>query len=167
MQDTSETHICSDKNFQNWLRVAIAVRIAKNGIQKYVFSIIEKFHRDALKQILSSEYVKDEALCSFCTTESLTGSKTKRCPNNICEKLKTKIVCSHTYGNPSWKNTRVERWYCSPWEIAKCYMPYGYLPADSEKETDLNGILNVMINHLEFRKSGVDMDSCKKVKVVI
>ncbi|XP_053396718.1 uncharacterized protein LOC123543648 [Mercenaria mercenaria] len=173
MTDCSEK--LKEKDFQNWLKAALAVSIAKKGIEPYVSNIITEFHQNALEDILSSKEFKDEALCTACTNNSLlpTTNKAKhnkgqdtlpKCQKHVCDRLRTKIVISHAYQDPSWRNNRVEKWCHCPWEIAKCYMPPdGYKTASSGSDTDLNGILSVMMNHLEFTN---DKDECQKARDV-
>ena len=155
-----------DKDFQNWLKAALGINIVKKGIESYVSSVIETFHMESLKDILSVEEIDETALCCSCTNEILR-SKSKVCPKRICHRLKQKISQAHLHDNPSWKNTQVENWCKFSWEIAKCYMPPdGYRKVGSASETDLNGILSVMMNHMGFMdSSGVKEDICKKVSL--
>jgi hypothetical protein len=99
-------------------------------------------------------------------TCSLHGHKFihRPCPKGICDKVRDKIRKHHKYFFPSWNNTSVERWCDNPWELAKCYMPPdGYIGVDSASETDLNGILSVMLNHTEFTGK-VEEEDCKEVR---
>ncbi|XP_052284776.1 uncharacterized protein LOC127881122 [Dreissena polymorpha] len=69
----------------------------------------------------------------------------------ICDQVKQKIISFHRFYNPSWRNTKAERWATEPWEIGKCYLPPdGYKGVSVVQESDLNGILSLMLNCTHF-----------------
>ena len=166
-----------DKNFQNWIKASLVISFVKEGITKCVGTRIDQWHDEEL-------YPDDRGdPCTNCTTENVLPCRTrgvcsmskgrlcrfhssdekkfKSC--SYCKGVKGFIVKRHKRGFPSWSNTRAERWSKYPWEIAKCYMPPNvYAHADTVNETDLNGILSVIINHKSFR--GVfDLSKCEDV----
>ncbi|XP_045163497.2 uncharacterized protein LOC123527868 [Mercenaria mercenaria] len=161
-----------DQRFQNWIKASYAGNVAKEGLEDIVFNIILKFHQNILAGILTEQQVRNDTTCSECLTENILPCPTRNicvnqsgicsfhnnerkkyriCPNGICDKLREEIKKSHKYRNPSWKNTRAEEWCVNSWEIGKCYLPReGYLAVTKVTEMDLNGLLNVMINHQAF-----------------
>ena len=45
-----------------------------------------------------------------------------------------------------WTNTDATKWTSDYWELAKCYLPYGYDATRNETEADLSGLLSLIIN---------------------
>lgn len=176
----------SDKRFQNWIKASYAGNIAKEGVAGIVLDKIKKFHRDVLAEVLAEEKLDDGARCSVCKTENILKCPTRgvceirsgvcsyhnckeneyrECPNRICDRLRIIIRKSHRFRNPSLKNTFADLWCTHPLEIAKCYLPReGYLGVKDISEMDLNGILNIMINHLAFKEI-VDHKLCLTVSI--
>ncbi|XP_045163498.2 uncharacterized protein LOC123527869 [Mercenaria mercenaria] len=170
-----------DQRFQNWIKASYAGNVAKEGLEDIVFNIIEKFHQNILAGILTEQQVRNGTTCSECSTGNILPCPTRDicanqsglcsfhnnehkkyriCPKGICDKLREEIKKSHKYRNPSWRNTRAEKWCVNPWEIGKCFLPReGYLAVTKVTEMDLNGLLNVMINHQAF-DAIVDQNSC-------
>jgi hypothetical protein len=72
---------------------------------------------------------------------------------------------AHRYNNPSWKNTDARQWSDTPWQIAKCFMSSeGYGSSLSAAETDLNGIISVIINCKRFdSKVRADLSNNKNI----
>ncbi|XP_053379067.1 uncharacterized protein LOC128548413 [Mercenaria mercenaria] len=176
-----------DKGFQNWIKANLALNITKDGIEDVVLTEINTFHQDTLNDILSPEQILNNDLCRQCKNENILPCPTRGicivktglcsfhytqqkwyrpCPKHICDRLREKIKQCHKYNFPSWKNTKAEDWCQNPWELAKCYLPPdGYLGVTSIAETDINGIVSVIMNHSAF-KNKVIMRSCDQVREV-
>jgi hypothetical protein len=87
-----------------------------------------------------------------------------RAQNGVCDKIRDRIITDHRHSNPSWKNTRAELWNTSYWEYAKCFMPLeGYSEQNTFSETDLNGIISILLNQNDFVNE-VNDSICEKVK---
>ncbi|XP_053384127.1 uncharacterized protein LOC123537283 isoform X2 [Mercenaria mercenaria] len=160
----------TNKNFHYWIKGNVALNLAKEGIGHIINNRIETFHTVILQEVLGSQ---NGNLCNECQTENVLPCPTsgvctgrpgscsyhctkekmfRPCPKNQCDKIKEKIRKSHRFNKPSWKNTRAELWGIYSWEIAKCYMPPdGYLMVTTIGETDLNGILGIIANHVGFK----------------
>lgn len=155
-----------ETDFHNWLKIVLGIHFTKLTILSLVTSVIKVFHSDALTEVFGSDDVGEEQICAQCLRDNIVNpnSKTfKKCSKNVCHQLAQQIRNNHEYSIPSWKNSRPARWCQCPWELAKCFMPRdGYLSANTAEETDLNGILSVMINHKAFRKT-FPLDVCRKV----
>ncbi|XP_045195951.2 uncharacterized protein LOC123551241 [Mercenaria mercenaria] len=182
-------HKVTEGNFQNWLKASLVISFVKEGISNCVSRKIDQCHEKILKETyLLGQYDRGQ-ICTECSTENVLPCTTKRmcifnkvrqcqfhnsiekkhktCPKGICNKIKDQIKKLHKCKIPSWSNTRAERWCQHPWEIAKCFMPpNAYLHANSVSETDLNGILSVVINHKEFRDISTECD-CEKVRELV
>ncbi|XP_053384352.1 uncharacterized protein LOC123536708 [Mercenaria mercenaria] len=164
-----------DKQFQNWLKVALSVSIARKGVMEFVMNSIVKFHNDVLKDILTTEQIQSKMYCTTCTTDNIVPvqnwSHFRRknlpsCPNHICDKLREKIFLYHAHDTPSWKNTCATRWCDSAWEVAKCFLPPdGYMTTDAIENTDLNGILSIILNFMPL-KTTFDENSCEQARDV-
>ncbi|XP_053379069.1 uncharacterized protein LOC123526599 isoform X2 [Mercenaria mercenaria] len=176
-----------DKGFQNWIKANLALSITKEGTEDCVLNEINTFHQDTLNDILSPEQILNNDLCRLCKNENILPCPTRGicivktglcsfhytqqkwyrpCPKHICDRLREKIRQCHKYNFPSWKNTKAEDWCQNPWELAKCYLPPdGYLGVRSIAETDINGIISVVMNHSAY-KNKVDMRHCQEVREV-
>ncbi|XP_053396717.1 uncharacterized protein LOC123543647 [Mercenaria mercenaria] len=177
----------ADKNFQHWLKANLAINITKKGVEECVENEMIKFHSDAMNNIRSPAQSLKGELCSDCLTENVLPCSTKsvcdkrkgncsfhhspelspkRCPKQICDRLREKIRRSHEHNAPSWRNTQANRWCDNPWEIAKCYMPPdGYTAADTPADTDLNGILSIIMNHSALVSIFDQLDTLKAREV--
>lgn len=179
----------SDRNFHNWMKANLAIRFTREGIRDRVFSTINLFSEKIIRNVRTKEQNESGFVCSLCTTENVLYCKTKRicaptkwghcqfhcsevkqfreCPNGICTALREEIKAFHKNKIPSWSNTRAERWCIYPWEMAKCYMPPdAYFGKDTIDDTDLNGLLSVIINHKDF-KDAFDEDICLRVRTTV
>ncbi|XP_045162331.2 uncharacterized protein LOC123527113 [Mercenaria mercenaria] len=158
------THI-SDNKFNNWIKAGLAILITKEGVQPFVEDEIHNFQINCLRDIRQWNNLQEGETCTVCSMKDLM-SKNYRCPNNICNNFKDKIQQAHQYQGPSFKNTDVSEWCTNPWEVAKCYMPRdGYKEVKSAAKTDFNGIMNVVINHLEV-SSKISLQAFEKGREV-
>ncbi|XP_053378894.1 uncharacterized protein LOC128548359 [Mercenaria mercenaria] len=162
------------KGFQNWLRGALAVLFAKQGLQSFVIDELTQFQRDVLTSIFKNKNLPIGTTCTNCTTENVLYCPTQNfctkgqkcnmhdpsvadktpqpCSNNICHDVKDAIRHEHRYKGPSWKNTNAKGWCTDVIEIAKCYMPPdGYTNVTTITDTDFNGILAVILNNKRFK----------------
>jgi hypothetical protein len=58
-------------------------------------------------------------------------------------------VYAHAENNPIWQNTDPSKWFSDHWELAKCYLgTTGYQNRCSAFETDVTGLLTIVINDL-------------------
>ncbi|XP_045212363.2 uncharacterized protein LOC123563570 [Mercenaria mercenaria] len=175
----------ADPMFINWIKARIASNTVKECIEVIVDKEINIFLRDVLNAIATKQQIENDDLCYECTLENVLPCRTNNfcevrqgrcfshnskeknfqpCPKNICNRIQEKIRQSHRFNKPSWRNTDAQEWCKNPWEIAKCFMPPdGYFDKTSVGETDLNGILSVMLNHSGF-KNIIDKDICIKVR---
>ncbi|XP_052766385.1 uncharacterized protein LOC128207479 isoform X2 [Mya arenaria] len=78
----------------------------------------------------------------------------------------------HRSNGPSWKNTNANDWCSNPREVAKCFLPPdGYLNVQTADDTDINGIINLIINCKFFDNYFTDdlarpQNICTKVRDV-
>ncbi|KAH3749670.1 uncharacterized protein LOC127847199 isoform X1 [Dreissena polymorpha] len=98
--------------------------------------------------------------CSFHSKQ-----KFKQCVNGVCQTVRNAIAQLHRHTNPSWCNTDATQWLTESWEVAKCFLPpKGYDDKDSADKTDINGIINLIINCRQFDNE-IDDDLCKQENV--
>ena len=163
---TTITKTIADPDFVNWVKAGLVLQFTKEGIEDLVSSVTTQF----IQTITASLPVG--TTCTACSTENvlpcptsrLCGKickyhktiKPKHCPS--CEKFRNEVFRTHRFkdkngfGGPSWANTDATQWSTNPWELAKCYMARdGYRHVTSVKETDLSGLLSVIINHTDFQ----------------
>ncbi|XP_053378903.1 uncharacterized protein LOC123526359 isoform X2 [Mercenaria mercenaria] len=170
----SSLPVIQDKEFVNWLKGALALLFAKQGLDDFVSDEMTQFQKDMLASIFQKKALPAGTVCNSCTTENIlacptqnfcsksrcklhdTGQADKRpnqpCPNGLCQDIRDCIRREHRYNGPSWKNTNARRWSNDAFEIAKCYMPPdGYSGVTSLADTDFNGTLAVIINNKRFQ----------------
>jgi hypothetical protein len=178
-------------SFHNWLKGALGILYAKEGLAEFVRAEFTQFHTDLLNSIWASPGIPAGTTCNSCTTANITKCHTqgfcnpghckihhptvpekipnKPCPNRICDALMIAIRKKHRHKGPSWKNTDARNWCVDPFELAKCFLPPdGYFDIHSFEETDFNGILSVIINNKRFQSKlatqlNTDPNSCTKV----
>ncbi|XP_045161261.2 uncharacterized protein LOC123526254 [Mercenaria mercenaria] len=168
-----------DKKFVNWLKSALALFFAKQGLDDFVRDEITQFQKDLLASVFQKRALPVGTVCTSCTTENVlhcptfnfcskgrichihdptTPSKRPKqpCPNSLCQDIQVGILHEHRYNGPSWKNTDARRWSNDAFEIAKCYMPPdGYAGVTRLADIDLNGSLAVIINNKRFQNKMV------------
>ncbi|XP_060588894.1 uncharacterized protein CXorf38 homolog [Ruditapes philippinarum] len=174
-----------DKRFTNWIKTCIAIDIFRAYVETFVYKEIEKFHSSILETIANENKTKSNIYCSECRTANVLDCKTnnfctfkhgkcsnhfppehtsRSCPKNICNRIKYFILKCHDFNSPTWQNTSAEKWCYSAWELAKCYMPKGgYFEKQSPAETDLNGIISVMLNNSNISGT-IDKSNCEEIR---
>ncbi|XP_053384155.1 uncharacterized protein LOC123536123 [Mercenaria mercenaria] len=163
------------KTFQDWLKGALAVLFAKQGLEDFASDELTQYQKELLESILRNKCIPAGTTCNTCTTENVlpcptTGFCTKGkckvhdpnkpdkspdqpCPKNICQNIRDAICREHRHGKPFWKNSNATKWCFESYEIAKCYMSQTDDAANSSlKDTDINGILAVIMNNNRFQK---------------
>lgn len=163
------------KSLNNWLKGALAVLFAREGLTEFVQNEITDFQRDLLNSVFTQNGIPSGTICNSCTTENLLKCPTpefcgrkrpcklhdpsvqnktpnQKCPNNICNNVKDNILNHHRFCEPTWQITDATRWCTDPFEIAKCYLPpKGYSNKKSLVEIDFNGTLAIIINNKIFQ----------------
>ncbi|XP_053378908.1 uncharacterized protein CXorf38-like isoform X2 [Mercenaria mercenaria] len=171
----SSLPVTQDKEFVNWLKGALALLFAKQGLDDFVNDEITQFQKNILASVFQKKALPAGTVCNSCTTENVLTCPTKNfcrpggkckqhdpgqpdkrpnqpCPNNLCKDIRDCIRREHRYNEPSWKNTDARRWSNDAFEIAKCYMPPdGYSGVTRLADTDFNGTLAVIINNKRFQ----------------
>lgn len=158
-----------DKGFHNWVKGAIAIRLAREGLLDFVHGEICHYHASLLRSVQNANA---SHRCTYarnrlpnCNNSKING--VWQCKNHVigsiptrhqascgvCCALMAEICLNHRYRGPSWNNTDATQWCTDAFHVAKCYMPPdGYRDKIALSETDFNGILSVMINSKSFQK---------------
>lgn len=181
-------NLVSSPEILNWLRCHIALYFVRKAILDPVIETIKIFHENVLRSVRDTEGLPQSAICSQCSTHETLPCPTryyckggkheckrhvtppKRCPNNICNVIQNLLQNEDRYRTVSWQNTDAKKWCTSSWELAKCYMPpTGYTDSSTPEETDLNGLLSIMINCKAFEtlSTGITRDHGIFVQVII
>ncbi|XP_045162817.2 uncharacterized protein LOC123527432 [Mercenaria mercenaria] len=160
--------------FQNWLKAALALLFAKQGLQGFVCEEVTQFQNDLLLAIFAEKSLPSGTICNECTTENVLPCPTpnfcptgrcklhdhnksdkkpyRQCRSSICQEIQKVIQREHRYNKPSWKNTNATKWCTDAFDIAKCYMPPdGYAAVATLEYTDFSGTLAVIINNKRFQ----------------
>ncbi|XP_052760057.1 mitogen-activated protein kinase kinase kinase 3-like [Mya arenaria] len=166
------TDLLNEKEANNWIKAAFAIRITNEGLQGFVDDVLTCVHQDIYSAVRTSKGLPSGAACAHCFTENVLNCPTRGictstrncrfhncpqklyapCPVGICECVRDEIVKHHRFSGPSWKNTNADKWSTIPWEIGKCFLPPdGYKTVSSIKDIDFNGVIAVMMNCEDFR----------------
>ncbi|KAH3811686.1 uncharacterized protein LOC127833603 [Dreissena polymorpha] len=154
----ASTHMFTDKETNNWFKACLALNLTKEGLANFLKTELQKLQTAV------------GISCGNCSTQKLVlcptnpyCSKRKRnyCPYHksqipqsclTCDKVKQNIESHHRYNNPSWRNTDATKWASDYWEIGKCFLPPdGYSSVLSVQESDLNGVISILLNCTHFQ----------------
>jgi hypothetical protein len=181
-----------NRDFQNWLKGALAVLFAKEGLLDLVEHEIIDFQRHLLQTVYTQKGIPSGTTCSVCTTANVLSCPTagfcskgkrckvhdskvpdkkpnKACPNGLCSYIRDAIKNEHRFKGPSWKNTDARKWCSDAFELSKCFLPPdGYSDKTCLPDTDFNGILAVVINNNRFQRKmsvnlGLEPNICTEV----
>ena len=151
------TNVLNDKETNNWLKASFALNVTKQGLVNFVETELRNIHAVVgrscgnchIEQLISCPtlpYCKNKNNCIFHKS-----FKPQHC--QTCDTVKQNIASMHRFGKPSWRNTHAENWTTDYWEIGKCFLPPdGYSSVSSVKESDFNGLINIMLNCKHFEK---------------
>lgn len=151
--------IFKTKESQNWAKCSVAIQVARLGILEFCQSKIKNFHSYLISKLPPGSAIA----CTTCNVRDVLPYSTsghrcrvckcpsKQCPVGICDVLRNEIEKQHRYGVISWKNTNIENWFDTPWEVAKCYFPPdGYKLKTTGEETDINGLISLILMNKVF-----------------
>ena len=151
--------------FRNWVKSALGLKFTQQGLIDFIAKYMKIIHTYIYRMFNT---------CASCTTPNILpcpsigvckikqGScsfhnslvlKTRTCPNNVCDDIRKEITKMHRYNLVQWTNTDASKWASDYWEIAKCFLPYGYSAVTNVTEADLSGLLALIINCKEIDKS--------------
>ena len=152
------------------MRAQFALFVTKSGLKDLVCNTLQARYQKIMNDV--RKQVNNNFRCASCTTRTIvygnlrcpTRKQQRKCPNGVCDLVRDKFIKSHKHRNPSWRNTHAEYWDTLYWEYAKCFMPPGgYSDKASYLDTDLNGILSILLTQEDFVHE-VDESICSKVR---
>lgn len=124
-----------------WLKSWLAIRDTKEGLQNFVVQVIKEFRENAEKKTLPQTVA--QKCVGSADSHQINGNYLNHMESEIKKMNKLQ---------PPWSNTDKEKWCCSLWEIAKCFIhAKGYKNKLSADETDLNGMLQIIRNCQHFQ----------------
>ncbi|XP_052768188.1 uncharacterized protein LOC128208679 [Mya arenaria] len=156
-----------EKKNQNWLKASVAVDIARKGLIPFVTTVVTYLHQAIRANVEQTNGLPPGTTCNSCTTPNVLPCRTRGvcggfrslpckfhqhahfryCPAKICNDFMQGIEGHHRFNGPSWKNTNANDWCSNPWEVAKCFLPPdGYLNVQTADDTDINGVISLIIN---------------------
>ncbi|XP_053391667.1 uncharacterized protein LOC128554410 [Mercenaria mercenaria] len=161
--------------YRNWVRGGLAYKYLKEGIEEFVDDVVQQEHSRILNVVNHSHGITCNQCCfrnlqtmHKCHQDPATGRnqcpwgqlkcnclypKKKHCPNKICGEIMEEILKCHgsTPPAPNWKNTEMQKWCESPWEIAKCFINApGYSDKTRASAFDTVGLLHLLINNISL-----------------
>ncbi|XP_060554206.1 uncharacterized protein LOC132715231 [Ruditapes philippinarum] len=173
-----------DPLYKNWVRSALSLKYLKEGIYGFVDQFSKQHHSNLLQSYIKGTG-SPATSCTECTSENLMPDHPRhqciqkfrskcfcnnpvgrrKCPNNFCSRLYDLIVIAHDERNPLWINTDPGKWYMDHWEIAKCYLSTtGYSEQGTAGDTDVAGLLSIIVNNIEIRNYVDFIDNIRKVR---
>ncbi|XP_060601543.1 uncharacterized protein LOC132754833 [Ruditapes philippinarum] len=161
----------SKEKFSEYLKLGLALKITKEGLQGIVKKETNDFHCIILQELIGKQLCSEcrienllecpsTGLCSLkhCSFHSLSLRQLRRCPNGSCNIIRDKIRENFRYNKssipePSWSNTNAQLWTTNAFQVMKCYLPRSkYQGIGKIEDVDLNGLINVIINNKRFDK---------------
>ncbi|XP_053395355.1 uncharacterized protein LOC123523947 [Mercenaria mercenaria] len=177
-------HQLENPRYRDWVRAALGLKYLKQGLEGFVTICIQDQHTTFIS---GKELGSSGVQCTQCTRDNLlpdhprnnciqrfrnrcfcnnpTGRR--KCPNNVCSRFYDLIVLDHDERSPFWPNTDPSKWYCDIWELAKCFLgTHCQDDVKSAAETDLTGLLTIIINNVPIRGKIDCIDNFCKVRVI-
>ncbi|XP_060584141.1 uncharacterized protein CXorf38 homolog, partial [Ruditapes philippinarum] len=161
----------SKENFSEYLKLGLALKITKEGLQGIVEKETNDFHCTILREISGKQHCSEcrienilecptTGLCSpkHCSFHSSSLRQPRQCPNDCCNIIRDKIrenfrYYEHGVLEPSWSNTNAELWTKTPFQVMKCYLPRSeYKAVGTIEDVDLNGLISIIRNNKRFDK---------------
>ena len=155
-----------DPDTRNWYTAVYGLKCLKIGLQEFVNSEVKTCYNDTISAICkqykwssgthldTAPYSIDIKRVSSGTYSCDKCSKTKPkdcapgCANAICLAMKIQLLQNiHRFKTISWENIDSTKRTFNEWDIAKCCISTpGYDKTSCAEDTDLAGLLNVIIN---------------------
>ncbi|XP_052813862.1 uncharacterized protein CXorf38 homolog [Mya arenaria] len=164
---------------RNWLKASMGLIITKRGLAPFVERTLETFKNCQVSpgqncySCLTAEIVPCDPRNKVCNKRNCKfhqGVIYRRCPNKVCNRFQKVIIIEHRFADryntvgPSWRNTNARDWCSNAWEVAKAFMPPdGYDKITTSEDTDLNGVVSVLINCLLFEQYISDLANDENV----
>ncbi|XP_060562080.1 uncharacterized protein LOC132721728, partial [Ruditapes philippinarum] len=171
---------------KNYLYAMILLQQAHDVLVPFCGEIIKHQHQTLL-QTVQQEHNIAIMTCSVCEIQTLSpyhvrtaknycplgyhrcnclkSKETYECPTKVCGTMYDEIIKLHIKRSPSMMNLDISKLYEDPWEIAKCFIPYS-CNLDSLQDTDLSGILYIIINNKSFNDRVTTMDLFNELRVL-
>jgi len=157
-QKMAAPNLLSDQRYRNWIRDTLSLLYLKEALVKIVDHDAVKFHQ-GLQRALGVVGAAPST-CSSCNQNDIIKDFRRHkwwmtCP--LCDQWLQQIVQNHAkkpLPNLHRENTDPQLWSTNPYEVFKCYMPYGCQQDQSAKDADSQSILNVLKNCVYFSKCG-------------
>lgn len=139
-----------DTGYKYWMKAGLCLAFVKQGLERFADERSKRLHN----------YVKISLQNKPAFNKVCTGGKILFDKNNMKFTLNCCCHCEvyieefERFTSPSfkikqgnWKNSNVQLWPNSPWEMAKIYMNEGQKSSQKNStDTDLCGILNFIEN---------------------
>ena len=156
----------ANPEFRNWVKCALGLNLTQQGLTDFIGTQMNIIHAHIYRtlyktcSICSTQHIlpcPSTGVCKIknrsCSFHSTSFLKPRKCPNNVCDNVRKEITKMHRYNLVQWTNTDAGIWASNYWEIAKCFLPYGYSAVPNITEADLSGLLTLIINCKEIDKS--------------
>lgn len=144
-----------------------SLNIFKYGTEPYIHAKMTELHCNMLKEIkidLSVQEIEFQH-CTSCDAQKFI--RDDACV--VCTRIKIYIENLRVDGkrNVKWKHTNTKELSSNHWEYAKCFMSKDYCHTKSTEDTDLVGLLNIMILHTDLQDLNTNGLISKVKKIII
>jgi hypothetical protein len=96
----------------------------------------------------------------------LKSKETYECPTKVCGAIYDELIKLHICRSPYMMKLDISKLYEDPWEVNKCFIPY-ICNSNSLEDTDITGILHIIINSKSFNDRLTTMDLFYEVDMFI
>ncbi|KAK3598940.1 hypothetical protein CHS0354_036256 [Potamilus streckersoni] len=171
MPPTGAEKRVKDPEYNNWLRVGLALYYLKVGLCSFIKGEVDAMHKILLKKIYCGSAVY-ASQCSICKSSDVKQNRHLYtwkfrfpCPNSVCDSWLTELLAFHANPTSSkicCENCEVTDWPRAPWECAKLYMPRGQPPTNTNPaQSDSQALLTLMSNctffHTKLSKGALQL----------
>lgn len=131
--------------YVNWIKAVLSLACLKKGLERFADERSKELHQTVLNSL------KVQQMCINCTISvKKKNCYFTSCGHPSCDNLLDAIVKAgidpnqtFTFQRHNLKNSNVQYWHDTHWEVAKLFMNAGQTPTQTGPgETDLSAIIN-------------------------
>jgi len=170
--------MASDKQKRgNWIKASLSLLNLKEGLSEELNDQAIQFHFN-IKQSVAAKCSNavTSPRCTSCTSKLIKRSKKLtsagtcwciNCQSNVCNQWLDELIQYHEHlpgPKVAWANCDPTLWASQPWEVAKVFQPVGCEHHRNAEESDVAGLLTLMLDCKFFQKLVSNTQTLRKIK---
>ena len=156
-----------NQDYSNWVKAGLCIALTKKGLEGFTDEKSKDFHTTVVDNIRKANF--PIVGCSMCNTGRIKILRNKgavnwriNCGHPYCEEFLKQIELVgidqnkvFRFDGRSLRNSNIQQWHSSPWELAKLFMNHGQQPTQQNAtDTDFSGIIN-FIDHCQTANNDI------------